>query len=262
MQKFNLLRKLFDFEEQSSEDSAESVIYISSDEEEEATDSYDSDWSTDTEALISRIEKDFNSSPILIAGRVMTTEGLDDEMEAGPSSSRPVPPTTPKLGFKYFDEKLCYAPSRKIEEAKIELCNTILPVLESPMSPFENERGPSLDTPMPQSTDNTFHASYHIQSVRPFADLSNQRCLSCMVCVKYVDEIKQEKTDWYMERSTPRSEPAYITALSREAYSNGLNAGSSLFLALAVSQAAAGDGTKITTTSVGQETATGTLPIY
>ena len=62
-----------------------------------------------------------------------------------------------------------------------------------------------------------------------------------------------------MERSTTRSEPAYITAPRREAYSNGLKAGSLLFLAPAVSQSAASDGTKITTTSIAQETATGTL---
>ena len=106
MQKFNLSMKLFNFKEQSSEDSAESVVYISSDEEEEATDSYDSDCSTDTDALINRIERKVKSSPILIAGRPMTTEGLDDEMGAYPSSSRPLPPSTPKLGFKYYDEKL------------------------------------------------------------------------------------------------------------------------------------------------------------
>ena len=91
----------------------------------------------------------------------MTTEGLDDEMEAAPSSSQPVTPTTPKLGFKYFDEKLFYAPSRKKEKAKIELCNTSLPVLESPMSPPEHERGPALDTPMLQSTVDILHAPYH-----------------------------------------------------------------------------------------------------
>ena len=65
-----------------------------------------------------------------------------------------------------------------------------------------------------------------------------------------------------MQRSTPQSELAYITALRREAYSNGLNAGSLLFLTAAVSQAAACDGTKITTTAEGQEIAVGTLSTY
>ena len=65
-----------------------------------------------------------------------------------------------------------------------------------------------------------------------------------------------------MEASTPRSEPALITALRKEAYTNGLNAGSLLFIAPAVSQAAACDGTRITSTADGQAVAPGTLPIY
>ena len=82
-----------------------------------------------------------------------------------------------------------------------------------------------------------------------------------MVCGKSRDQIKEAKINWYMESSTPRSEPAHVTALRREAYSNGLNAGSLLFLTPAVSQAAACDGTKITTTAEELEIATGTLPI-
>ena len=65
-----------------------------------------------------------------------------------------------------------------------------------------------------------------------------------------------------MEQSTPQSEPAYITALRRETYANGLNAVSLLFLAPAVSQAAACDGTRIPTTADGHEIVPSTLPIY
>ena len=172
-----------------------------------------------------------------------------------------VPPSTPKLGFKYFDKEKCLAPSKN-QKSRIELCSTVLPVLESPMSPPEHEKGPSLDTSIPQAVSDNFHASYHIQKVLPYADLSRQKRHSCMVCGKSTDQIKQEKINWYMARSTPRSEPAFITALRREAYSNGLNAGSLLFLAPAVSQAAACDCSWITTTTQGQETASGTLPIY
>ena len=82
MQRFDLSKKLFDFEEQSSEESADSVIYISSDSEDGVSSNWDSDWSTDTEALISRIEREVKSSPILIGGRIMTTEELEDEREA------------------------------------------------------------------------------------------------------------------------------------------------------------------------------------
>ena len=130
------------------------------------------------------------------------------------------------------------------------------------MSPPEHERGPSQDTSLLHYSSSDFHASYNIQNVQPYANLSNERCSSCMVCGRSVDEIKQQKTNWYMERSTPRREPAYITSLRRQAYENGLNAGCLLFLAPAVSQAAACDGTRITTTSTGQETEPGTLPIF
>ena len=167
MAKFNLARKLFDIEESDSEASVSSVIYLSSDEEEgTSSTSWDSDWSTDTEAIIERIEREVKSSPILIAGRKMTVEEQATESAAGPSNLQMWPPSTPKLGFKHFDEKLLYAPMRKAERTRIELCNTILPVLESPLSPPEHERGPSQDELMEQPVSTSFHASYHIKYSR------------------------------------------------------------------------------------------------
>ena len=131
MQKFNLSRKLFDFEEQDSDHSTYSVIYTSSDSEEDVSDSCDSDRSTDSEALINWIEREVKSSPILIGGRAMNVEGLEDETVAGSSILQPDPSSTPKLDPKYFDKNLCYAPPRKIEKTKIELCKTLLPIQES-----------------------------------------------------------------------------------------------------------------------------------
>ena len=256
MERFNKARKLFGSLEFSSDSSRDSVIYISSDEE--TSDGWDSDWSTDTEEMVRRIETQVQAEPIPIAGRRMTTASD----EPGPSSVPSDAQTTPKLDKTYFDEKLCYAPSRGNTKRRIELCKTILPVLESPLSPPSHERGPSMDTPVIQPESSGFHASFHIQNALPYTDISSQRCTSCMVCGKSVDEIKSIKINRYMEASTPKSEPAYITALRKEAYINGLNAGSLLFIAPAVSQAAACDGTRITTTAVGQDVAPGTLPIY
>ena len=254
MQRYNLTKKLFDFEEEDSESSANSIIYISSDSENEASSDWDSDWSTDTEAIIDRIEREVKAVPIPIAGRGMTIESSDDEMAAGPSNAQPVPPSTPKLGFEYFNREMCLAPSKRQKKTRVELCTTV--------SPPDHERGPGIDTPPVQSTSGSFYASYHVQNIKPYQDVSESLHTVCMVCGKSREQIKEEKINWYMERSTPKSEPAYITALRREAYSNGLNAGSLLFLTPAVSQAAACDGTKITTTAEGQEIATGTLPIY
>ena len=256
MEKFNKTRKLFGSLDFSSDSSNNSVIYISSDDE--TSEGWDSDWSTDTEELVRRVETQVQAKQILIAGRRMTTASD----EPGPSSVPTDAQTTPKLDKTYFDEKLCYAPSRGNAKRRIELCKTILPVLESPLSPPAHERGPSMDMPLLQPENSGFHASFHIQNALPYTDISTQRCTSCMVCGKSVDEIKATKVTRYMEASTPRSEPAYITALRKEAYINGLNAGSLLFIAPAVSQAAACDGTRISTTDVGQDVAPGTLPIY
>ena len=256
MDKFNRARKLFGSMDFSSESSGDSVIYISSDEE--ASDEWDSDWSTDTEDMTKRVETQVKTNPTPIAGRRMTTASD----EPGTSTTSPEVQITPKLDKTYFDEKLWYAPRRCIVKKRIELCKTILPVADSPMSPPAHERGPSLDTPLLQAGSSGFHASYHIQSSQPYADVSSQRCTSCMVCGRSIDDIKSQKLRKYMELSTPRSEPAYISALRKEAYTNGLNAGSLLFITPAVSQAAACYGTKITTTANGQEVAPGTLPIY
>ena len=192
----------------------------------------------------------------------MTTEDSNNEMVAGPSNAQPVPPSTPKLGFEYFNRELCLAPSKKQKKSRVELCTTVLPVLESPLSPPDHERGPSIDTPLVQPASGTFYASYHVQNIRPYQNIRENLHTGCMVCGKSRDQIKEEKINWYMARSTPRSEPAYFTPLRREAYFNGLNAGSLLFLTPAVSQAAACDGTKITMTAEGQEIATCTLSIY
>ena len=169
MSKFNLSRKLFDFEKYESDDSSKSVIYISSSEEESSD--WETDCSTDTEQLIARIEREVTSSPVLIGGRMMTMDEPEDEARAGTSTSYVEEGTTPKLGIKYFDREMCYAPPRKIEKKRIELSNTIMPVLESPMSPPEHERGPSLDTPLAQSITSNFHASYHVQNTVPYQNV-------------------------------------------------------------------------------------------
>ena len=261
MSKYNLARKLFDLEESDSDGSEKSVIYISSSENEESD--WETDCSTDTEQLIARIEREVTSSPMLIGGRIMTSEIPEEDVSmAGPSTSGANAEKTPKMDHKYFDLERCYAPPKRMEKSRIELCNTILPILESPMSPPDHERGPSQDTPLVQPAMSGFYASYHVQNTVPYQNVSVVPYTGCMVCGRSVDSIKNEKVEWYMQRSTPRDEPEYITRLRKEAYENGLNAGCFLFIAPAVSQAAACDGTSVTTSATGQEFVPGTLPIY
>ena len=149
MSKYSLARKLFGLEESDSYDSERSVIYISSSEDESSD--WETDCSTDTEQLVARIEREVTSSPMLIGSRIMTVdEPTEDEPEAGPSSSQTQTDVTPKLDHKYFDEEECYAPPKKTGKSRIELCKTLLPVPESPISPPDHERGPRVDTPLVQ----------------------------------------------------------------------------------------------------------------
>ena len=129
MSKFNLVRKLIDLENCDSDESDRSVIYISSSEDEDSD--WETDCSTDTEQLIARIEREVTSSPMLIGRRTMTMdEPKEDESEVSPSSSRTQADATPKLDHEYFDKEMCYAPPKKLGKSPIEICNTILPVLE------------------------------------------------------------------------------------------------------------------------------------
>ena len=66
-------------------------------------------------------------------------EPTENEPEAGPSSSQTQTDVTPKLDHKYFDEEMGHAPPKKTGKSRIELCKTLLPVPESPMSPPGHE---------------------------------------------------------------------------------------------------------------------------
>ena len=102
MSKFSLARKLFDVDEFESSDSGDSVIYISSSEDEYADD-WKTDCSTDTEQLIARIEREVTSSPMLIGGRIMTSEISEEgALTAGPSTSGATVEETPNRVHKYF----------------------------------------------------------------------------------------------------------------------------------------------------------------
>ena len=141
----------------------------------------------------------------------MTTEVIDDESKAGPSSSQPVPPSTPKLSL-HFEKKLFSILIRKIA-----------------MRPPERQKYLTIF-----STCNCIWilADKNVSAVWSAANLLKKSS-------------KVQKTGVWKDLNPE----AYITSIRREAYSNGLNAESLLFLAPAVSQAAACDGTKITTTS-------------
>ena len=129
---------------------------------------------------------------MLIGGRVMTTGSVEEKMVAGPCSTLPKTSETPKLGWKYFDEELCYASPTGNTKRRIELCKTLLPVQDCPMSPPPHERGPSEKVPLPPQVSVKFRVSHHIRNTASYDDWSTKRYTSCMVCGRSVHAIKRE----------------------------------------------------------------------
>ena len=83
MQGFNLVGKLYNLDDISSDVSEHSLIYISSGEEDPSGDC-ESDYSKDTEEMAAPIENEVASSPIMISGKIVTTGSLEEEMDTGP----------------------------------------------------------------------------------------------------------------------------------------------------------------------------------
>ena len=81
------MERQFKKEPSTSIASPASVIYITSESEDDASDGWNSDWSSERESMIASVERQV-SSPMLIAGTIMTT--ADDK----PSTSY----STPKRG--------------------------------------------------------------------------------------------------------------------------------------------------------------------
>ena len=157
---------------------------------------------------------------------------------------------------------MCYAHSKGPSKCAMELCRTLIPVQDSPISLPPHERGPTMKTPLTQSVKNPLERKCHNQNSKPYENVSETRCISCMVCGRSVDAIKMEKLITYMRQSTPANEPEAVTNLTREAYLNGLNAGTLLFITPAVSQAAACDGIKYTMSAENQGIVQVTLSIH
>ena len=67
--------------------------------------------------------------------------------ETDPSTSQPHEDSTHKFDKKYFDEKMCYEPSKGPSKCAMEPCKSLIPVQDSPMSPPPHERGPTMKTP-------------------------------------------------------------------------------------------------------------------
>ena len=111
MDKFNKVRKLFGTKDFSSSSSVDSVIYVSSTDE-EASGGWDSVLSTDTEEMIRRVETQVVFCPVPMGKRHMTTASD----EPGPSTSQLQEGSTPSLTKGTLMGR-CALPPRKASQS-------------------------------------------------------------------------------------------------------------------------------------------------
>ena len=95
MDKFNKVRKLFGTKDFSSSSSADSVIYVSSSDE-EVSGGWDSVLSTDTEEMIRRVETQVVFCPVPMGKRHMTTASDESPVQVLVSCKKVVPPSLTK----------------------------------------------------------------------------------------------------------------------------------------------------------------------
>ena len=179
---------------------------------------------------------------------MVTTEATDDETLMAGQAQADRSWTQPQNWAVTVLATYSVTPLLKKTLKKFQLCKTLIPIADTLVSPSHGRR-PVLETPLNQPPNAEFRVSYHIQNTKPYDNLSTKRYTGCIVCGRSVDAIKAENIDNYMRRSTPRNESEYVTTLRREAYQNGLNVGSILFLPPAVLQAAPCEGTQYSTTA-------------
>ena len=152
-----------------------------------------------------RVETQVVSCPIPVCKRRMTTASD----EAGPSTSQPQEDSTPNLTKGSLMKKVWYAPSKGPSKSSMELCRTLIPMQDSPMAPPLHEKGPKMETPLAGPVGDIFRASCHIQGSKPYENVSEKNCKSCMVCGRSVDAIKMEKLNIYMSLLPQRTRNSY-----------------------------------------------------
>ena len=257
------------------------IICISSDEESDGSDGMSSFWgsfhSSDENMEIDDMATDVDTlmeeftAPRPAIGRGMTigrSRPNSPSTLPGPSgSSYPSTPTT--SSSIYFDEKMCYAPSKRDPKLRrqhpIELCSTLVPVVDTPISPMPQDRPQVETTQAQQSTDwsqgpTVDNVVTHFQNLEvgnssPFPD--------CLICGRSVAQIKNDAVEDYVIRTSTPGEPESEKQKRRDAYIAGMAMGTFLFVPQGLSQAAACDGVNYTLRmgTCSAATIPGTLPL-
>ena len=250
-------------------------IYLSSDSEEEigmdipmGIDADDeSSLSTEIELMSLNIEQQVLASPIPIRpnyAAVLQT----------PVST----PTRVLFQRGQFDLDVARGwNERSRQNHPIELCRTIVPGRDTPISPDTPNRQPQLFRPYdldnsgpsgsktPTRDQAVDLISGHLENVavtEPSA-AEQQRFSHCLICGKPYEQIVDEAVIDYLLQTEKRGETMETKQAKREAFLAGMTAGTFMFVPRGLSQAAACDGTLYTIntgTAIGRALP-GTLPL-
>ena len=241
----------------------EVIICISSDEESDSSDGLSSFWGSlhssdelmDVDEMVCKTETLLEelTTPRPSIGRGMTMERQSYSTQSPqPGSSSYAGSLTPQTSSIYFDEKMCYAPSKRDPRLRrkhpIELCSMLTPVNDTPSSPLPQDR--PQETPMATEQAPNWEQGPTVENVvthfqnlgvntpNPFSD--------CLICGRSVEQIRNDATEDYIIRTTTPSESEENKQRRREAYVAGMAMGTFLFVPTGLSQAAACDGINYT----------------
>ena len=159
--------------------------------------------------------------------------------------------TRPSLDQSFFSLGKGNGPIRRDDRVRnnhpIKLCREIIPMVDTPMSPPPEEKGPTYDTYSAdgqgeitqQSLDavaNHFQGM-EIETNNPMANYSD-----CVICGKSTLQIQSEAVTDYLRKTAILGESADQLEARKRAFLEGMQVGTFLLLPGGVSQAAACDG--------------------
>ena len=230
------------------------IIYISSDEEERMDsvcgDSVDDlylsseEEFTDVEIMARCIERQL-TEPITIPN-VGTSS-----TQARCGTPRPSLPPFPTFSQQFFNLGSGNGPVGRDMRIKsnhpINICRDLRPMVDTPMSPPPEDRGPSRDQQTPACSYSSDHVSIesvsnHFDGMALSGNTSLAGCSDCVICGKSVLQIQTEAVNDYIDKTVVIGETLAETERRKRAFLDGMAAGTFLLMPGGVSQAAACDG--------------------
>ena len=242
-----------DFIDAARSEGEPAIIYISSDEEEieilsscSVDDLYlSSEDETEEVKLMARCVERQLAEPISIPST-----------STNPPQKRPVTPIPnvppfPTFEEKYFDLARGNGPVSRNNRIKsnhpLNICRNLVPQVDTPLSPPEQDRGPryscgARDNTPPSITTSMKAVASHFDEMYLAESPSLVSYSDCIICGKPVQQIQEETVNEYLDRTMTVGETLAETHARRRAFLDGMNAGAFLLMPGGVSQAAARDG--------------------